>query len=162
MIAVSSRLTVCQQLLEPDQPMTRADRLKVLAAFAVLTLVAHVISGGRWTSILVGATTTLLVLSFVPKISALVKPAAAYAGVWFVFNVLRAKANDTPWAQDLLGLVPRLEEWLAGGQVPTAVLQDAFYDGKRIEAFDYAWTTIYLSFFIVPHLVASFCSGEIG
>ncbi len=152
--AATSRSTAFQQFLTPDGPVTTSSRLKIVAAFAVLTLAAHVISGGRWTSILAGATSILFVFSFIPKLSALVGPVAAYAGVWFVFNILRAKANDTPWADDVMGFVPRLEAWLGGGRIPTAVLQDTFYDGRTIDRFDYAWTTIYLSFFIVPHLVA--------
>ena len=150
----TSQSTAFQQLLRPDKPVTTSSRLKIVAAFAVMTLAAHVISGGRWTSILAGATGILFVLTFIPKLSTLVRPVAAYAGVWFVFNILRAKANETPWAGNVMGLVPRLEEWLAGGRLPTAILQDAFYDGRTIDRFDYAWTTIYLSFFIVPHLAA--------
>lgn len=140
--------------MQSDQTHTLTSRLKVVAGFAVLTLAAHVIAGGQWTVILAGATAVLFVLSLIPKVSALVKPFAAYAGIWFVFNLLRAKANETPWAQDVLGLVPQLEAWIAGGRVPTAILQEAFYQDGSIDRYDYAWTIIYLSFFIVPHLVA--------
>jgi len=51
--------------------------------------------------------------------------------------------------------VPRLEAWLAGGQLPSGVLQRTFAESGMIDCLDHALTAIYLSFFIVPHLVGA-------
>ncbi len=90
----------------------------------------------------VGRTRSFL-LSFVP-----------YGAVWFVFSALRSLADETTLAETLNGNVARLERWLFGGQLPTIMLQDRFFDPDRLRWHDYFLTGVHWSYFIVPHLVA--------
>lgn len=50
--------------------------------------------------------------------------------------------------------MPKLEAELLGGRLPSAILQGEFYGPGGPDRFDYGWTVVYLSFFVVPHLVA--------
>jgi len=81
-------------------------------------------------------------------------PAAAYLVLWFGFNLLRARADDTPWAEAVLGLVPRLEAWLFGGWLPPERLQTWLAARPPLAWWDYAWVAVYLSFFVAPYLAA--------
>ncbi len=154
MISGSARSIVCHQLLRRDRPLTFSIRLMIAGGAMVLALVALVVAGGQWRLILAGAAISISMLSLIRCLSWLVKPVAAYVGVWLAFNILRASADDTAWANQVLAVVPRFERWLAGGRLPSEVLQEAFYEPGRIDLYDYGWTIVYLSFFVVPHLVA--------
>ena len=82
-------------------------------------------------------------LSFVP-----------YGAVWFVFSALRSLADETILADTLSGNVARLERWLFGGQLPSIMLQEQFFDRDNLGFLDYFLTGIHWSYFIVPHAVA--------
>lgn len=82
------------------------------------------------------------------------KPVGAYIGVWAAFNLFRAFGDDVPWRDRWLDVVPRLEAWLFDGKLPTVRLQDRFYDPSHVDWLDWSLTLVYLSFFVVPHLVA--------
>jgi hypothetical protein len=81
-------------------------------------------------------------------------PVGAYIGVWAAFNLLRALGDNVPWRDRWLDVVPRLEAWLFGGKLPTIRLQERFYNPTHFDWFDWSLTLVYLSFFVVPHLVA--------
>ena len=83
------------------------------------------------------------IVSFVP-----------YALVWFLFSALRSLADETSLARTLNLYVARLERWLFGGQLPTIVLQERFFDPNHLRWHDYFLTGIHWSYFIVPHAVA--------
>jgi membrane-associated phospholipid phosphatase len=76
-----------------------------------------------------------------------------YAGVWFIFTFLRSLADETVLAQTLNTKVPQFERWLFGGELPTIRLQAAFYDAGTIHWWDYYFTFIHWSYFIIPHAV---------
>lgn len=114
----------------------------------------HTLTGGQWTAILFGAAAVTAVLALTPPLSWLVKPVGTYLGLWLGFNLARAYADDTGWADRVLGLVSRLEAWLGGGRLPSAVLQERFYDAGNLDQWDYGLTLVYLSFFVVPYVVA--------
>lgn len=82
-------------------------------------------------------------LSFVP-----------YAAVWFIFSALRSFADETVLAQTTNTSVWHLERWLFGGQLPTILLQDRFFNPNHLRLQDYFLTGIHWSYFIVPHVVA--------
>ena len=154
MISVPATFSACRSLLRPRRPTTPAARLLVVAASIVLALVVDAITGGRWRWLVAGAAALTSILALLPRLSWLVKPVAAYAGIWLGFNLARAWADGTPWAAAALGLVPRLEASLFAGRLPTAALQERFYDPPPLAWYDYGWTAVYLSFFVAPHLVA--------
>lgn len=134
--------------------MKPASRLAIAVGSLALALLAHLALRGQAGIPVVASAATILLLSAVPTLSWLVKPVVAYVGVWLVFNLARAKADNTAWADEIIGFVPRVEAGLFGGRLPSAFLQREFYGPGRPDRFDYGWTTVYLSFFIVPHLVA--------
>ncbi len=155
MNATLDRLATCQMLLRPRRPQTLSGRLLVVAVSIVVAAAADAVTGGQWRWILAGGAALTSLLALVPGLAALVKPIAAYLAVWLVFNLLRARADDTEWADQVLGLVPRLEAALFAGRLPSAVLQERFYESSVLAWYDCLWTAIYLSFFVVPHLVAT-------
>jgi len=152
--SVSWRVTACQQHLVSERPLKRSSRLVIAFGCLALALLAHLALRGQGGIPVVVAAATILLLSAVPTLSWLVKPVVAFAGVWIVFNLARARADNTAWADEVIGFVPRVEADLLGGRLPSAVLQHEFYGPGGPDRFDYAWTVVYLSFFIIPHLVA--------
>jgi membrane-associated phospholipid phosphatase len=141
-------------MLASEQPLPPASRLAIMVGSLAIALLAHLVTGGQWSVTLSGTAAIILVLSALPALSWLVKPVVTYLGIWLLFNLARARADNTAWADQVLGFVPRLEAQLIGGRLPSAVLQDRFYDPGAPGYFDYGWTGVYLSFFVVPHLVA--------
>ncbi len=81
-----------------------------------------------------------------------------YATVWFTFTALRALADETILAQTLSTRVSEFERWLFGGQLPTIRLQDRFFGQYsppyHLHWYDYFFTGIHWSYFIVPHIAA--------
>jgi membrane-associated phospholipid phosphatase len=77
-----------------------------------------------------------------------------YAAVWFIFTALRSLADETVLAKTLNTRVPQLERWIFGGQLPTIMLQDRFYDPMRLHWYDYLFTATHWSYFLIPHIVA--------
>ena len=143
-----------RKLVRPQRPRSLRDRLVVVAVAIGLALLVYLLTGGRWGWILIGSATVTSLLALVPRLASLVKPVGVYIGVWLVFNLLRAWADDTAWADQVLDLVPRTERWLAGGQLPTAALQEWFHDQGVFHWYDYGLTMVYLSFFAAPHMIA--------
>ena len=154
MSLVVDRLADCRQILRPRRPRTLADRLLIVAGSIVLALVVDAITGGRWRWLVASAATLTSLLALVPALSWLVKPIGAYVGVWLGFNLLRARADGTGWADRVLGLVPELEAAVFAGHLPSAVLQERFAESSPVVWYDYGLTAVYLSFFVAPHLVA--------
>jgi membrane-associated phospholipid phosphatase len=77
-----------------------------------------------------------------------------YATVWFGFTALRSLADETTLARTVNTAVPNLERWIFGGQLPTTMLQDRFFDRNHLHWYDYFCTGIHWSYFLVPHTVA--------
>lgn len=77
-----------------------------------------------------------------------------YATVWFLFTFFRSLADETVLAETLNTKVANFERWLFGGQLPTIMLQDRFYNPDHLHWYDYMFTFIHWSYFIVPHVVA--------
>jgi len=77
-----------------------------------------------------------------------------YAAIWFVFTALRSLADETVLAETLNTKVFAFERWLFNGQIPTIMLQDRFYDKDNLHWYDYFFTSVHWSYFIIPHAVA--------
>ena len=150
----SARATALHELVRPQGPRSPRARVAIILAIVGLAVAIHLITGGRWTTVLIGLAGATALLAALPRVSWLVKPIGAYVGLWLIFNLLRAGADDTEWADRVLDLVPRFEAWLFGGNLPSAVLQDRFNEPGNVGWHDHGLVAIYLSFFIAPHLVA--------
>ena len=87
--------------------------------------------------------TRSFILSFVP-----------YAMVWFVFTALRSLADETTLARVLNSQVARFERWLFGGQLPTIMLQERFFDAQHLRLHDFFLTGVHWSYYLIPHIVA--------
>lgn len=77
-----------------------------------------------------------------------------YALVWFVFSFLRSLADETLWAKIVNTRVAQLERWLFNGELPTIRLQAYFYDVGQLNWWDFYFTFVHWSYFLVPHAVA--------
>ncbi|HEV2128452.1 MAG TPA: phosphatase PAP2 family protein [Thermomicrobiales bacterium] len=141
-------------LVRPRAPQSARSRLAVIGGVIALAVAIHWLTGGRWTPVLIGVAGAVSLLALAPPLAWLAKPVGAYAGLWVVFNALRAGADNTDWSDQVLGLVPRLEAWLAAGHLPSAWLQDRFHEANSFGWHDYGLTIVYLSFFIVPYATA--------
>lgn len=91
----------------------------------------------------------------VPAVRRAALPVTAYVGVWIGFNAIRAVADDAGLGLVSGSAVPRLEAGLFGGDLPSATLQRTFLEPMGLGAGHLVLTAIYLSFFAVPHAVAT-------
>jgi hypothetical protein len=109
-------------------------------------------------SFLVWGLIALLAVIFVPtgRARSFVAAIVPYATVWFVFTFLRSLADETILAKTLNTRVAEFERWLFGGELPTIRLQAAFYEPGNIQWWDYYFTFIHWSYFIIPHAVIGF------
>lgn len=130
-------------------------RLVGVSVIVLFASTIHLLTGGRWTMVLVLVGGTLALLTALPRIAWLAKPVGMWTGLWLVFNLLRAGADNTAWVDQVVGLVPRLEATLAAGRLPSALLQERFHTPGNLAWHDHALTAIYLSFFVIPHAVAA-------
>lgn len=77
-----------------------------------------------------------------------------YATAWFVFSFLRSFADETLFAKTLNTEAVNFERWLFNGEIPTIRLQASFYTPGEIQIWDYYFTLIHWSYFIIPHAIA--------
>lgn len=84
-----------------------------------------------------------LVAAFVP-----------YGFVWFIFTFLRSLADETVLAKTLNTKVASFERWIFNGELPTIQMQSAFYTPSNLQFWDYYFTFIHWSYFLIPHSVA--------
>ncbi len=90
-----NRTAAHRLLLQPWHPRSRGERLLVVASSLALALALDAATNGEWRPIVAGAATLTAVLALLPGLAWLVKPVAAHVGLWLVFNLLRAWADDT-------------------------------------------------------------------
>lgn len=136
------------------EPFTTAHGKRVVVVgVAVLAVLVDAFTAIPHSWIVVAWAVLAAAIAVVPRVASLTMPVIAYAGVWIGFNMMRAWADGTPWADQRLGFVAWLERSLFGGTLPSAVMQEQAFD-RVPNWYDYGWAAVYLSFFIVPHLVA--------
>lgn len=138
----------------PPKPLqTGHGKLVAVAAVAVLAIMVGAFTDVPRSWIVVTGAVMAAAIAAVPRVSSLAMPVIAYAGVWLGFNLLRARADGTLWADETLGRIAQLEAQLFDGTLPSAVLQERYF-ALSPTWHDYSWAAVYLSFFILPHLVA--------
>jgi membrane-associated phospholipid phosphatase len=128
--------------------------ISVAAAFAVAFMLDHATSQ-RYSQVLGSIAIAISLLAVWPRARALTIPVTAYAGVWIGFNLARALGDEVPWRERWHHMVPALEARLAGGELASIHVQRALFDPLAIDRFDQLFTVVYLSFFVVPHIVAA-------
>lgn len=97
----------------------------------------------------------LLAVVFVPtgRARALIAAVVPYATVWFGFTFLRSLTDETLFAKTLNTKVAQFERWAFDGELPTVRLQAAFYHPNNLHVWDYYFTFVHWSYFIIPHAV---------
>jgi hypothetical protein len=96
-----------------------------------------------------------LAVVFVPtgRARSFIAGVVPYATAWFVFSFLRSFADETILAKTLNTKVVEFERWLFGGELINIRAQSAFFDVNHIQWYDYFFTFVHWSYFIVPHAV---------
>ncbi|MBA3644156.1 MAG: inositol phosphorylceramide synthase [Chloroflexia bacterium] len=131
----------------------RPEYLPIRVAIAALLIVVAVFTNRTFLGWGLFATVAVL---FVPvtRARSFVGSFIPYAMVWFLFSALRSLADETILARTVNTNVAQFERWLFGGQLPTIVLQERFFDPSHLRWHDYFLTGIHWSYFIVPHALA--------
>lgn len=122
-------------------------------ALAVVLIVVSLFTDRQF---LVWGLIASLAVVFVPtgKARYFVAGIVPYATAWFVFSFLRSFADETLFAKTLNTQVVHFERWLFNGEIPTIRLQANFYTPGEIHLWDYYFTFVHWSYFIVPHALA--------
>jgi membrane-associated phospholipid phosphatase len=81
---------------------------------------------------------------------------APYAAVWFIFTFIRSLADETTWALKVNTVASKIERWIFNGELPTIRLQAEFYDPNHLHWWDFYFTFVHWSYFLIPHAVAAF------
>jgi membrane-associated phospholipid phosphatase len=122
------------------------------SVFALLAL----LHPSAWTAV----AATLLTVLFIGRRSLrrvaklLVFAVVPYEMIWMAFVAARGIGDEVSWV-DRVRLWPRqLDVWLFGGEMPTTVLQRHLFDPDRLRPYDYFFTGLHVSFFVVPFLFA--------
>ena len=119
-------------------------------AFLVDTLTAR-----QWSSIWGGLAIAASVLIAFPATRRIAAPLAAYTALWALFVAGRAAADGVGWRSDTVDVVVGIETAALGGVSSSASAQRMVHGLPRAELFQSAAIVVYLSFFIVPHVVAA-------
>lgn len=125
----------------------------VRIAIAIVLIVISIFTDRQF---LVWGLVASLAVVFIPKGRAryFVAGIVPYATVWFVFTFLRSFADETLFAKTLNTQVVEFERWAFNGELPTITLQATYYVSGHIHWYDYYFTFIHWSYFIIPHAVA--------
>ena len=123
-------------------------RLLIAAGLVILSLFMN-------RSFLAWGLIAVLAVIFVPtgRARSFIAAIVPYATVWFVFTFLRSLADETIIAKTLNTKVAQFERWLFGGELPSIRLQADFYNPDHLRVWDYYFTFVHWSYFIIPHLV---------
>jgi hypothetical protein len=123
---------------------------------AALTVLLGTLYPSRWT--LLGAVLSVVLFIGRRSLGRVVRLIAfaviPYQVIWAGFVAARGLGDRVPWV-DQVRLWPRqLEVLLFGGEMPTTVLQRHLFDPNHLRPYDYFFTGIHVSFFIVPFIAA--------
>jgi len=147
-----------QRAIAPSTKQAPAARLVRRAGFAAvvfgIAFAFDSVTNQRYSQLFGSIAIVVSLLGVWPRVRGFALPIAGYAGAWVGFNLLRALGDETPWRDDRLDLVPTLEARLFGGTLPSIRLQRWLFDPAQVDWIDQLFTTVYLSFFVVPHVIA--------
>ena len=130
-------------------------RTFVASIFFAIAFVVDTLTARQWSSVFGGLAIAASVLVVLPIARRLAAPLAAYTAIWTLFVAGRGRADEVDWREDTVGVVPRLETSALGGDSSSAWTQQIVHGLPRAELFESAAIVVYLSFFVVPHIVAA-------
>jgi len=141
------------QRLDVNRLMTRSIAIRVTIALALILI--SVFTNRQFLGWGLFAVLAVLVVPF-GRARSLLAAFVPYATIWFGFTFLRSLADETKWAQIVNTRVTQFERWLFNGELPSIRLQADFYDAGQLHWYDYYFTFVHWSYFIIPHAVAVF------
>lgn len=133
--------------------MTRAIAIRV--AVALTLILVSVFTNRQFLGWGLFAVLAVLVVPF-GRARSFLTAFVPYATIWFVFTFLRSLADETKWARIVNTRVAQFERWLFNGELPSIRLQADFYTPGSLHWYDYYFTFIHWSYFVIPHAVAVF------
>jgi membrane-associated phospholipid phosphatase len=131
--------------------LTRSMGIRIL--FAIAIVIASIFMNRSFLGWGLFAVLAVLVVP-VGRARGLVAAFVPYGIVWFVFTFLRSLADETILAKTLNTKVPSLERWIFNGELPTIQMQSEFYTPHELHVWDYYFTFVHWSYFLIPHSVA--------
>ncbi|GIW04538.1 MAG: hypothetical protein KatS3mg059_1158 [Thermomicrobiales bacterium] len=131
---------------------------------AILSIAAVVVVPNPWSGIVAFVCTTTGLSLIIPlrKVISGYGCFLLYAAIWGAFHALRARADNSEYANQVSSLILRLERVLFWGNVPSSWLQSHFYEKGHFHWYDYLLTGVYASFFIAPLVfaIATICMNR--
>jgi hypothetical protein len=131
--------------------LTRSMGIRI--AFAIGIVIASIFMNRSFLGWGLFAVLAVLVVP-VGRARGLVAAFVPYGMVWFIFTFLRSLADETILAKTLNTKVPSFERWIFNGELPTIQMQSEFYTPHELHIWDYYFTFIHWSYFLIPHSVA--------
>lgn len=138
----------------PSQWWLRRD-LQIRLAIAVALVVISLFTNRQFLGWGLFAVLAVLVVP-VGRFRSLLAAFVPYAAIWFVFTFLRSLADETKWARIVNTKAAELERWVFNGELPTIRLQADLYTPGHLHWYDYYFTFVHWSYFLIPHAVAVF------
>jgi len=142
-----------------DINMLRTRDFQIRVTLALILVVVSLFTNRQFLGWGLFAVLAVLVLPY-NRARSLLGAFVPYALVWFVFSFLRSLADETRWAQTVNTQVAALERWLFNGELPTIRMQADWYTAGSLHWYDYYFTFIHWSYFVVPHAVAVYLWWE--
>lgn len=129
-------------------------RFLPVAIFFVIAFTVDMLTNQRYSSIWGSAAIIASAIHLFPAIRPALAALGGFAGVWLVFNLVRAVAEDTGLALAGAGTVADVESAIFGGRLPSEWLQSRFFDADHVRTHDATLSLVHGSFFVVPFVVA--------
>ncbi|MEJ7900415.1 MAG: phosphatase PAP2 family protein [Thermomicrobiales bacterium] len=136
-----------------DASRLRTRDFQIRLAIALVLIVVSVFTNRQFLGWGLFAVLAVLILPY-GRARSLLGAFVPYALVWFVFSFLRSLADETRWARIVNTKAAEFERWLFNGELPTIRLQADWYTPGSLHWYDYYFTFIHWSYFLVPHTVA--------
>ncbi|MBA3274497.1 MAG: phosphatase PAP2 family protein [Chloroflexia bacterium] len=136
-----------------DVSRLRTRDFQIRLAIALVLIVVSVFTNRQYLGWGLFAVLAVLILPY-GRARSLLGAFVPYALVWFIFSFLRSLADETRWARRVNTAVADFERWLFNGELPTIRLQADWYTPGSLHLYDYYFTFIHWSYFLVPHTVA--------
>jgi len=124
-------------------------------AFFAVAFAIDMLTNQQYSSIWGSAAIVASVIWLFPTILPAIAALGTYAAVWIGFNLVRAFADDADIALASKDSVATWEHALFGGTLPSARLQEAFFNAGSAGPHDILLSLIHGSFFVVPFVTAA-------
>lgn len=137
-----------------DEAPKLVRRFLPVVVFFAIAFAIDMLTGQRYSSVWGSAAIVASAVHLFPAVLPALAALGGYAAVWVVFNLVRAVAEDAGVAVVGANAVSRLEHAVFGGTLPSAWMQEAWFDPDHVRAHDVLLSIVHGSFFVVPFVVA--------